>query len=61
LKARAADLGRELPVTVMGAPADKDVLATLTDAGVERVLLELPRADRDTTLTALDQHLGLLT
>jgi probable F420-dependent oxidoreductase len=60
LKARAADLGRELPVTVMGAPADKDVLATLTEAGAERGLLELPRADRDTTLRTLDQHAALL-
>jgi probable F420-dependent oxidoreductase len=60
LKARAADLGRELPITVMGAPADKDVLAKLAEAGVERGLLELPRADHDTTLRALDQHAGLL-
>lgn len=61
LRARAADLGRELPVTVMNVPPDKDVLAKLTEAGIERGLLELSRADRDTTLTALDQHLGLLT
>jgi probable F420-dependent oxidoreductase len=60
LKARAAGLGRELPVTVMGAPADKDVLARLTEAGAERGLLELPRADRDTTLRTLDQHAALL-
>lgn len=61
LRARAADLGRELPVTVMNAPPEKDVLATLADAGVERALLELKRADRDTTLHVLDQHGGLLT
>jgi len=52
--------GRDVPVTVMNAPADADVLARLADAGVERVLLELPRTDRDTTLGVLDQHLGLL-
>jgi hypothetical protein len=44
----------------MGAPADKDVLARLAEAGVERGLLELPRADHDTTLRTLDQHAGLL-
>jgi probable F420-dependent oxidoreductase len=61
LRARAADLGRDLPVTVMGAPADKDVLAKLADAGIERGLLELPRTDRDTTLRALDGRAALLT
>lgn len=60
LRARAADLGRQLPVTVMNAPADKDVLARLAEAGVARGLLELPRADRDTTLRTLDQHAALL-
>jgi probable F420-dependent oxidoreductase len=54
-------VGREVPVTVMNAPADKDVLAKLADAGIERALLELPRADRDTTLRTLDGHAGLLT
>jgi probable F420-dependent oxidoreductase len=53
--------GRDLPVTVMNAPDDKDVITTLAEAGVERVLLELPRTDRDTTLRALDGHAGLLT
>jgi probable F420-dependent oxidoreductase len=53
-------LGRDVPVTVMNAPADKDVLARLADAGIERVLLELPRADRDATLRTLDGHAGLL-
>lgn len=61
LRARAADLGRPLPITVMGAPQDKDVLATLAEAGVERALLELKRTDRDTTLRTLDQHASLLT
>jgi alkanesulfonate monooxygenase SsuD/methylene tetrahydromethanopterin reductase-like flavin-dependent oxidoreductase (luciferase family) len=61
LRARAADLGRRLPVTVMNAPPEKDTLAKLADAGVERALLELKPADTDTTLRALDQHVGLLT
>ena len=53
-------IGRDIPVTVMNAPADKDVLAKLAAAGIERALLELPRADRDTTLHTLDGHAGLL-
>lgn len=61
LRARAADLGRELSVTVMNAPPERDALATLAEAGVERALLELKPADRDTTLRVLDQHAGLLT
>ncbi len=52
--------GRDLPVTVMNAPPDKAVLAALAEAGVERVLLDLPRAGRDETLRALDGHAGLL-
>ncbi len=57
LRSRA---GRDVPVTVMNAPADSDVLARLADAGIERVLLELPRADRDTTLRTLDDHVRVL-
>lgn len=53
--------GRDVPVTVMNAPADKDVLAVLGAAGIERALLELPRADRDATLRTLDGHAGLIT
>jgi probable F420-dependent oxidoreductase len=59
LRARAE--GRPFPVTVMNVPPDKDVLATLAEAGIERGLLELPRTDRDTTLATLDQHAALLT
>jgi probable F420-dependent oxidoreductase len=51
----------DIPVTVMNAPADSDVIAKLAGAGVERVLLELPRADRDTTLDTLDRHAGLMS
>jgi len=57
LRRRADDLGRtDVPVTVMNAPPDERVLDTLAEAGVERVLLELPRTDRDTTLRLLDTH-----
>jgi probable F420-dependent oxidoreductase len=59
LRRRAANVGRELPVTVMNAPADAAAIATLEAAGAERVLLELPRADRDTTLRLLDERIPL--
>ncbi|MFL6119394.1 LLM class F420-dependent oxidoreductase [Actinophytocola sp.] len=61
LRARAADLGRELPVTVMNAPPDSDVLAELADAGIERALLELKPDGRDATLEVLDQCAEPLT
>jgi probable F420-dependent oxidoreductase len=62
LRKRASDLGRTgVPVTVMNPPPDRRVLDTLAEAGVERALLELPRADRDSTFRVLDQHAGLLT
>ncbi len=61
LRRRAAGLGRELPVTVMNAPADVAALAVLAEAGVDRVLLELPRADRDATRRTLDGHADLLS
>jgi probable F420-dependent oxidoreductase len=60
LRARAADLGRALPVTVMNAPPDEAVLAELAEAGVERALLELKPAGRDATLEVLDQRAELL-
>ncbi|MPZ82266.1 MAG: TIGR03619 family F420-dependent LLM class oxidoreductase [Actinophytocola sp.] len=60
MRRRAAELGRELPVTVMNAPADVAALAVLAEAGVDRVLLELPRAGRDATVRTLDGHADLL-
>ena len=62
LRAHAAEAGRtDVPVTVMNAPVDETVLATLAESGADRVLLELPRADRDITLRALDGHAALLS
>jgi probable F420-dependent oxidoreductase len=60
VRRRGADAGREIPVTIMNAPADVAAIAVLAEAGVDRVLLELPRADRDDTLRALDGHTDLL-
>jgi probable F420-dependent oxidoreductase len=60
MRHRAAESGRELPVTVMNGPADVAALAVLAEAGVDRVLLELPRADPDTIRGVLDGHADLL-
>jgi alkanesulfonate monooxygenase SsuD/methylene tetrahydromethanopterin reductase-like flavin-dependent oxidoreductase (luciferase family) len=61
VRAIREQLGRDVPVTVMNAPADEDVLARLADAGIERALLELPRTDRDATLRTLDGHAALVS
>lgn len=62
VRRRAVDAGRgEVPVTVMNAPADERALAALAEGGIDRVLLELPRADRDTTLRALDGNANLVS
>jgi probable F420-dependent oxidoreductase len=60
MRHRAAEAGRDLPVTVMNAPADVAALAVLAEAGVDRVLLELPRAGADGIRRALDGHVDLL-
>ena len=60
IRRRGAEAGRVIPVTVMNAPADLAALAVLAEAGIDRVLLELPRADPDATRRALDGHADLL-
>jgi probable F420-dependent oxidoreductase len=60
IRRRGAEADREIPVTIMNAPADVAALAVLAEAGADRVLLELPRADADATRRALDGHADLL-
>jgi probable F420-dependent oxidoreductase len=56
---QAADaVGRDpatLSITVFGAPSDQATLATYREAGVNRVLLEVPDLNRDETLRVLDK------
>ncbi len=62
LKARAEKAGRDsrtISVTVSGARSDEADLETYREAGVERVILPLPPAPRDTVLPILDQHAKL--
>jgi probable F420-dependent oxidoreductase len=60
LRRRAAEAGRDLPITVMDAPADVAALALLAEAGADRVLLELPRTGADGVRRTLDGHADLL-
>jgi hypothetical protein len=60
LRRRAAEAGRDLPITVMNAPADVAALALLAEAGADRVLLELPRTGADGIRRTLDGHADLL-
>jgi probable F420-dependent oxidoreductase len=64
LRQAAEAAGRDpatLSITVFGAPADKAALAAYRDAGIQRVLLEVPDAGRDEVLGVLDKHARLLT
>jgi probable F420-dependent oxidoreductase len=54
----AAAAGRDvasLSVTVFRAPAEREALAAYREAGVDRVLLEVPDLDRDGILRMLDR------
>ena len=59
LAARIAELraraGRHVPVSVFGAKPDPEVIATLADAGVDRVLFGLKTEPEAETLTRLDK------
>jgi alkanesulfonate monooxygenase SsuD/methylene tetrahydromethanopterin reductase-like flavin-dependent oxidoreductase (luciferase family) len=59
--ARAA--GRDpatLSITVFNAPADAAALAPYREAGIDRVLLEVPDASRDEILRGLDKNAPLV-
>jgi probable F420-dependent oxidoreductase len=60
LRRRAADAGRgHLPVTLYGAAPKPAALDSYAEAGVDRVLFELPDADADATLRTLDDLAAL--
>jgi alkanesulfonate monooxygenase SsuD/methylene tetrahydromethanopterin reductase-like flavin-dependent oxidoreductase (luciferase family) len=63
LRQAAAEAGRDmasLSVTVFRAPTEKKALAAYAEAGVSRVLLQLPSAGRDEVLALLDRYSPLL-
>ena len=49
-----------LSTTVFRAEPDAAALQKYRDAGVNRVLLEMPSKDRDTCLKTLDSYMPLL-
>ena len=54
----ATDAGRDpatLNISVFGQPADKALLLSLFEAGVDRVMIRVETADEDATLAQLDQ------
>jgi probable F420-dependent oxidoreductase len=57
LRQAAEAAGRDpatLSITVFAAPADAAALAAYREAGIDRVLLEVPDKSRDETLRAID-------
>jgi probable F420-dependent oxidoreductase len=49
-----------LSITVFNAPADREKLAVYRDAGIHRVLLEVPDLSRDEILRVLDKNAPLV-
>ncbi|HZT47557.1 MAG TPA: LLM class flavin-dependent oxidoreductase, partial [Hyphomicrobiaceae bacterium] len=63
LKKAAVAAGRDpktLSITVFAAPADAARLAPYREAGIDRVLLEVPDKSRDEILATLDRNAALV-
>ena len=63
LRALAEQAGRspdEVPVSIFGSSAKEEALASHQQLGVERAVLFLPSADRDTLMPMLDDYAKLL-
>ena len=63
LRQAAEAAGRDpatLSITVFNAPADQATLSTYREAGIERVLLEVPDLNRDAVLRVLDKNAPLV-
>ena len=59
----AVEAGRDpatLPITIFGVPEDRDLVARYRDAGVARVVFNLPPAQADEVLPVLDRCAGLV-
>jgi probable F420-dependent oxidoreductase len=64
LRQAAAAGGRDLTafsITVFNAPTDEAVLASYREAGIHRVLLEVPDRSRDEVLRVLDRNAPLVS
>ena len=63
LKRRAEEAGRDpnsVSVTVFNAKPEREAIAALEQAGVERVTFFVPAAERETVLPALDGYAALI-
>ena len=63
LQAAAKAAGRDpasLTITVFAAPADLEKLAPYREAGIHRVLFEVPDVSRDEILRILDKNAPLV-
>jgi len=63
LKKAAAQVGRDprsLSISVFSAPADQGKLAPYREAGIDRVVLEVPDLSRDEILRVLDKNAALM-
>ena len=63
LNKAASSAGRDpksLSITVFAAPADAAKLAPYREAGIDRVLLEIPDLGRDEILATLDRNAALI-
>jgi len=63
LRRRAEAVGRDpqaISITIFGAKPEREALDQLEAIGVERAILMLPPADRDTVMPLVDQYGGLV-
>ncbi|MCW2918666.1 MAG: Luciferase-like monooxygenase [Actinomycetia bacterium] len=61
LRRRGAEQGRDhIPVTVYAAPPKPEVVAQLTEAGVDEILFDLPTEPEPETLKRLDEFAQLI-
>ena len=63
LRKAATEGGRDpksLSISVFAAPADPAKLAPYREAGIDRVLLEVPDLGHDDVLRVLDKHAALM-
>src|SRR5581483_10481732 len=63
LRRRAEGMGRDpqaISITIFGAKPEREALNQLEAMGVERAILMLPPADRDTVMPLVDQYGGLV-
>ncbi|MFL6278260.1 MAG: LLM class F420-dependent oxidoreductase [Blastocatellia bacterium] len=63
LRRRAEEADRDpqaISITIFGAKPEREALDQLEAIGVERAILMLPPADRDTVMPLVDQYAGLI-